>query len=397
MSESENQPESVNGHGDSKRKRRSANETREFKKKLIERDGNACQITGEPFENYNEMAINHLLPLSLGGKDDLANSQLVKHKVNSLLSNKDTLRIDAITKDLLSRQEELAKREQENFSRELEYRLQIDKQKQDLERLRTDLQQEYESRKDEVEKELKLYQEKIKQQLLDLQTREMETNKLRQILQEQIADHEIKFKHNLDELERDKERYREESRNQIQARSNSYVNDAILALDTSANSYHTKGTLWSIAGLLSLAGGVGTGIFFGLAGITALENSDKISWPVVSFLAFKGIIVIGLFVALAKYCFSYSQSFTHEAIKNSERKHAINFGKFYLETYGAEAQWGQVKEAFEHWNINSSSAFSGNDPDKFDPKLFDKAIEIAEAVQKFGKTTKEDSTSKKQP
>lgn len=384
---------SLNEHEQSKS--HNSRRVNEIKEKLLARDGATCQISGEPLRDFNEMAIDHILPLSVGGTDQLDNMQLVKASINSSLSNKNFKRVEALTSDLLKRQEELTKREQESFERELEYRSQIDKQKLELERLRDELLAENEARKARIDSELKQQKDKLIEQKLKLASRETEAEKLKLVLQDRIAIQETSLKHALDELEKEKEKYREESRNQIQARSNSYVNEAIIALDTSANSYHTKGSLWSLAGLLSLAGGVGTGIYFGLAGITALENSDKISWPVVSFLAFKGVIVIGLFVALAKYCFTYSQSFTHEAIKNSERKHAINFGKFYLETYGAEAEWSQVKEAFEHWNINSSSAFSGSDPDKFDPKLFDKAIQIAEAVQKFGKSNKEDNTSKK--
>jgi 5-methylcytosine-specific restriction endonuclease McrA len=395
MSENENENENENEYENNKRKNYiKSKRIHELKKRLLERDGATCQISGEPFLGYDDMVIDHILPLRFGGTDNLENKRLVKASINSALSNKDIHRIETITKDLLKRQEELTKREQESFDREKEYRQQIDKQKQELERLRGELQSDYELRIFRVDQELRSHQDRIKEEQAELELRELEASLLKQTLQKQFDEQELQHKIKLDELEKEKERYREESRNQIQARSNSYVNEAISALDTSAESYHFKGTLWSIAGLLSLSGGVGTGIYFGLAGLTALEDSDKISWPVVSFLAFKGIIVIGLFIALAKYCFTYSQSFTHEAIKNSERKHAINFGKFYLESYGAEAQWGQVKEAFEHWNINSSSAFSGADSDKFDPKIFDKAISIAEAVQKFGKSNKEETKKK---
>lgn len=396
MNENENSNEKENENENFKRSGHFKNKAlHEVKKKLLARDGNRCQITGEPFAGFDDMAVDHIIPQQHGGSNDLDNIRLIKKSINSLLSNTDLTRIDTLTKDLLKRQEELTKREQQSFNREQEYRYQIDKQAQELERLRSDLQIEHENRKAQIDHELRIHQESLKQERQLLASREQEARQLKVELQKQIEEKDLQLKAAFEELEKDKERYREESRSQIQARSNSYVNEAITALDNSAASYHTKGTLWSVGGLFSLAGGVGTGIYFGLAGMNALENPEKISWPVVSFLAFKGIIVIGLFIALAKYCFTYSQSFTHEAIKNSERKHAINFGKFYLETYGAEAQWGQVKEAFEHWNINSSSAFSGSDSDKFDPKIFDKAISIAEAVQKFGRTNNEESEKKK--
>lgn len=143
--------------------------------------------------------------------------------------------------------------------------------------------------------------------------------------------------------------------------------------------------------------GVLTGLYFGSKGLTPAEGHSEIAWSQVTFFAFKGIIVIGLFIALAKYSFMYSQSFMHESIKNSERRHAINFGKFYLETYGADAEWTQIKEAFEHWNINSHTAFSSGDPDKFDPRVMDKAIQLAESVQKLSKSSTEDSSKGQKP
>lgn len=367
----------------------------ETKQMLLDRDGNKCQISGEPFENFDEIAVEHIVPLSIGGTHQLDNLQLVKAGTGSSAINMNTRRIQALTKQLIKRQDELAKREEDSFNRELEYRSQIDKQKIELERLRNDLLAENEEQKSRIDLETKQQKDKLLEQLLRVENREKEAITLKKILNDKIAAQEHDHKNSLEELEREKERYREESRNQIQARSNNYVTEAIKALDTSANNYHSKGLRWSAIGLLSLVGGVGTGIYFGLGSMAALETSDKISWPVVSFLAFKGVIVIALFVAIAKYCFTYSQSFTHEAIKNSERMHAINFGKFYLETYGVEAEWTQIKEAFEHWNINSSSAFSKGDPDKFDPKLFDKMMQISDSIQKFGGFKKRSSTNKK--
>ncbi|MBD9356342.1 ATP synthase subunit B family protein [Methylomonas albis] len=193
-----------------------------------------------------------------------------------------------------------------------------------------------------------------------------------------------------EELEREKERYREDSRKQIESRSTAYVVETLESLDKSAKKYHDIGRNWSIAGSLALVAGVATGLYFGVLGLTPLGGRPDILWSEVFFFSFKGVLVIGLFVALAKYCFTYGQSFTHEAIKNSERQHAIKFGKFYLETIGADATWVQFKEAFEHWNINSTSAFSGNDSDKFDPKIFEKVIQLAETVQKIGKGKSDD-------
>jgi len=71
-----------------------------------------------------------------------------------------------------------------------------------------------------------------------------------------------------------------------------------------------------------------------------------------------------------------------EALKNADRRHAINFGKFYLESYGAAAEWSQVKEAFEHWNISGSNAFKRPDEAMPDISALEKAVALVERASK---------------
>lgn len=63
-----------------------------------------------------------------------------------------------------------------------------------------------------------------------------------------------------------------------------------------------------------------------------------------------------------------------ESLKNADRMHAINFGNFYVQSYGAAAEWTQVKEAFENWNITSSNAFTGVDEPKTDVLGLEKVV-----------------------
>lgn len=72
-----------------------------------------------------------------------------------------------------------------------------------------------------------------------------------------------------------------------------------------------------------------------------------------------------------------------EALKNADRRHAINFGKFYLESYGAAADWTQIKEAFEHWNITGDNAFSKSEESKLDVTTLEK---VATAIEKIVKS-----------
>jgi hypothetical protein len=369
------------------------NNIREIKEKLIQRDGLRCSATGEIVNNPEELSVNYIIPRNKGGSDDLHNLTLVKRHINTLFADEEKKRTHLLVEELRERQEELVARERANFEREQAYRLQIERQKQQLEEFRLNLQKEQSEREAVFEHEINEQRKRVMEQQEMLAVREHQAEAIKLRLTQELQEKERRIALAREELEREKEKYREESRSKIESRSSAYVNDALSSLDASAKKYHSTGRNWSIAGFVALVAGVATGVYFGAVGLTPLEGQTDVAWPQVSFFAFKGVIVIGLFIALAKYCFTYGQSFTHEAIKNSERKHAINFGKFYLETYGADAQWAQIKEAFEHWNINSTSAFSGTDSDKFDPKVFEKTIQLVETVQKIGKRKTDDKDS----
>lgn len=58
--------------------------------------------------------------------------------------------------------------------------------------------------------------------------------------------------------------------------------------------------------------------------------------------------------------------------------------------YGDKAEWAQVKEAFQHWNLDSGSGFAGQDAANFDPRLVEIALEIAKAMSGQVGSTKRD-------
>jgi hypothetical protein len=76
-----------------------------------------------------------------------------------------------------------------------------------------------------------------------------------------------------------------------------------------------------------------------------------------------------------------------EALKNGDRRHAINFGKFYLESYGAAAEWSQIKEAFEHWNIAGNSSFGGEPSMPVDATALEKVVSVV--MEKLAQSTQE--------
>ena len=61
-----------------------------------------------------------------------------------------------------------------------------------------------------------------------------------------------------------------------------------------------------------------------------------------------------------------------ESIRNSDRAHAIRFGKFYLQLYKDNFEWRELKDVLQNWNIDSGSAFNSLDSKDITPvKLSD--------------------------
>lgn len=65
------------------------------------------------------------------------------------------------------------------------------------------------------------------------------------------------------------------------------------------------------------------------------------------------LFIIIILISLSKLLFTLAKSFMVEAIRCSDRIHAISFGKFFLDAYGAEASREEVLKAFSSWNIDS--------------------------------------------
>ncbi len=204
--------------------------------------------------------------------------------------------------------------------------------------------------------------------------RQAETEALRDHLQNEIANREAKLQQALIELQQEKERYTEESRKKIERTSKDYVADALEILDRKECQFHRISKVWGSIGAGSLVCGV---VFFVYVSITtAIALPAQLSWEFITFVAFKGAITVALLAGFAKYSFHFSSAYMEEALKNAARRHAINFGKFYLESYGAAADWSQVKEAFEHWNIAGSNAFARSNNSMPNINALEKAVAI---------------------
>jgi hypothetical protein len=213
-----------------------------------------------------------------------------------------------------------------------------------------------------------------------LSHRQAEAEMLRDKLQREVLEKEHRLQAAMVELAQEKERYNEESRKKIERTSKDYVADALQTLDNKEKEFHRISKAWGATGALALAGAIGYFVHLSLGTATTLPS--PLTWEFIAFASFKGLFAIGLLAALAKYSFLFSRSYMQESLKNADRRHAINFGKFYLESYGAAADWSQVKEAFEHWNITASNAFAHTEPSGIDFVALEKAAGLFERAGK---------------
>lgn len=361
-----------------------------LKDRLAQRDGLKCALTGKKVSSVDDLDIEHIKPVSEGGVTELDNLILVTKEMNRSIGKNNSYRTKMLIERLESRQKELDSREKEAFEREEQYRNELAHQKVQLEKYRQQLQEEQYERERLLTKEMESRKSHFSQQekylaenAAQLKRENEESERLRTLLSEEKKSLELAVQ----ELEKEKERYREESRRQIEEKSSNYVNAALESLEAKEAQYHLTSKRWSLFGAFSISLGIAILVYFGIEGFNVLESKDNVNWSFLLLVSFKGVIIVGLFIALSKYAFTFSQSYMHESLKNSERRHAINFGKFYLESYGADADWNQVKEAFEHWNITSNSAFSKHNSDSFDPKILENAANLIDSVSKITSKT----------
>jgi hypothetical protein len=177
------------------------------------------------------------------------------------------------------------------------------------------------------------------------------------------------------------EKAAKEIKEKIELNAAIYIDDAIQWLRKNEKRDRRNGTAWSALGYATLVAGVGFG-FYGMSQASNPGNWPKeAAWAHFAYIGLKSVIVIGLLLACSKYAFTIGKTYMSESLKSSDRIHAISFGKFYLRAYGEKAQWLELKEAFQHWNVDRASSFSALDTAQFDPKFVEAIMEIAKVAK----------------
>jgi hypothetical protein len=166
-----------------------------------------------------------------------------------------------------------------------------------------------------------------------------------------------------------------ETARKIAVTAPAYIEKAILAQKTLESGNTKFAQVWYGAGFGSLL----VGIIFVVYSLHAGSGSD-INWVQLVRLLISNVVVIGFLGACARYAFALGKSYTTEALKASDRIHAIAFGQFYLEAFGARAGWSELKEVFAHWNIDRSSNFAAIDVAQIDPQVLTTIAQVAGAL-----------------
>jgi hypothetical protein len=168
-----------------------------------------------------------------------------------------------------------------------------------------------------------------------------------------------------------------EAAEKIQSNAADYIRVAIESLGQLESRDRWLGYVWYALGFLSLVVGIG----FALWNLSVASQQPSMATESLVLVALKALVVIGLLGACAKYAFSLGKSYASEALKCSDRMHAIRFGEFYLRAFGEKTKWDELKEVFQHWNIDRTSTFSTLDASSFDPKLAESLLEWGKFLQ----------------
>jgi hypothetical protein len=180
------------------------------------------------------------------------------------------------------------------------------------------------------------------------------------------------------------EEHQKQVQEKIELKVPEFVESAVAALKEKEESFSDKAANWNFHGSISLglaiASAIGALIYGGFEFNSAAK--ENIDWFFFSFLLIKGLIVVSLFGAFAKHAYNIGNAYMHESLKRSDRMHAINFGKLYLEVYGNEVSQNDMKSIFENWNMNSDSAFTKVQASNFEPKIIEQVAQIINAVSK---------------
>jgi hypothetical protein len=174
---------------------------------------------------------------------------------------------------------------------------------------------------------------------------------------------------------------REEIQKAVQVNLASFVQVAIDSQKSYESQHRTSARIWYGIGFVALFLSFTTTFILAynltVAGGGSSVQSD---WSRTLSLALLNVVGIAILAAIARYCYSLGKSYMSESLKSSDRIHAIRFGEFFLNIFGSKASTEDIKDAFQHWNIDRNSTFSTLDSAQIDPQVLSAAVQIISSV-----------------
>ena len=149
----------------------------------------------------------------------------------------------------------------------------------------------------------------------------------------------------------------EELNKSIEIDGYTYLDDTIKELNNKVKKNKTLAYL-SYFGSFAFLAGI---LIFSV--IRYISIKDAINLDVLGLIQYCGeiIVISGLAVALSRFLFLLGKSFMVEAIRCSDRAHAIGLGRLYLKLFKNKFEWSELKDVLQNWNIDQGSAFRNLD------------------------------------
>jgi len=185
-----------------------------------------------------------------------------------------------------------------------------------------------------------------------------------------------------DKIRKIQEEHQKQVQDKIEIKVPEFVKSAISVLEKKEKDFADKSQTWNDHGSIALGIATVSALVALIYGSFEFNSAAKenIDWFFFSFLLVKGLIIVSLFGAFAKHAYTVGNAYMHESLKRSDRMHAINFGKLYLEVYGNDVSQNDMKSIFENWNLDSDSAFTKVKVSNFEPKIVEQVTQMIQAV-----------------
>lgn len=144
---------------------------------------------------------------------------------------------------------------------------------------------------------------------------------------------------------------KQELSNNIEISSESYINKTIENLKESENRQLNISFFFYGLSFLSLV--LGGYLGYLLTKEIEIDFFSKLNETRIFYISLKSLVILSIFIASSKLSFNLAKEYRRVALKNSDRLHAIRFGEFYLNSFKNNIDWKEIKEVFQHWNIDN--------------------------------------------